>query len=165
MGGARCGSACEFCVPPMRLPRETLRELMSAVAHLVFTRKAKERRLQRLDIEITSAQAKVPLSVSVMLIGLLLQVLTSQRWEIELDHLAREYARDNKYLKVCNRVAVIISRTYIELGDGASFSDDEALLMIRDLLLGVDDTIINRNRFKRITSKDRSGFNFSDEER
>ena len=161
-GGEGCSSACEFCAPPMRLPRETMRGLIATVAQRVFARKAREGRLEYLYIEITSATAEVPVGVSVSLLGFLLHLLVRERWETELNRLAREYARDSKYLKVCNQIAAIISRTYVELGDGTPFADDEALLMIRDLLLGVDDTIISRNRFRRITSDDKSGFDFGD---
>jgi hypothetical protein len=160
VGGEGCDSACEFCAPPMRLPRETMRGLIATVAQRVFARKTRDSRLEHLYIEIASAPPEVPVSVYVSLVGLLLQLLVRERRETELDRLAWEYAYDSKYRKVCNQIAAIISRTYVELGDGAPFADDEALLMIRDLLLGIEGTIISRNRFKRITSKDKSGFDF-----
>ena len=139
-----------------------MKRIIATVAQRVFARKAMESLLGYLNVEGTNAPTEAPLSISVSLISVLLQLLVKQKWETELDHLAREYARDHKYLKVCNKIAATVSRTYIELGDGAPFADDEALLMIRDLLLRLDDTIISRNRFTRITSKDKSGFNFGD---
>lgn len=53
-----------------------------------------------------------------------------------------------------------MSRTYVEMGDGADFADDEALLMIRDLLVDFDDSIMSRNRFSRITKRHKSGYKF-----
>jgi hypothetical protein len=50
-------------------------------------------------------------------------------------------------------IASIISETYAEAGEDAVFADDEALLMIRDLLLDVDDTMIERTRGTNITAR------------
>jgi len=52
-------------------------------------------------------------------------------------------------------IAAIISETYAEAGEDAVFADDEALIMIRDLLLDVDSTIIERTRGKNIAARDR----------
>ena len=46
---------------------------------------------------------------------------------------------------ILERMAAIIGLTYAELGDGAPLTDDEALDMIRDLLLDYDNQIITRN--------------------
>jgi hypothetical protein len=46
---------------------------------------------------------------------------------------------------ILEQMAAIIGLTYAELGDGAPLTDDEALDMIRDLLLDYDDHIITRN--------------------
>jgi hypothetical protein len=46
---------------------------------------------------------------------------------------------------ILERMAAVIGLTYAELGDGAPLTDDEALDMIRDLLLDYDDQIITRN--------------------
>ena len=46
---------------------------------------------------------------------------------------------------ILERMAAVIGLTYAELGDGAPLTDDEALDMIRDLLLDYDDHIITRN--------------------
>jgi len=50
-------------------------------------------------------------------------------------------------------IASIISETYAEAGEDAVFADDEALVMIRDLLLDVDSTIIERTRGTNITAR------------
>lgn len=52
-------------------------------------------------------------------------------------------------------IAAIIGETYAEAGEDAAFADDEALVMIRDLLLDVDTTIIERTRGTNITARDR----------
>lgn len=52
-------------------------------------------------------------------------------------------------------IAAIISETYAEAGEDAVFADDEALVMIRDLLLDVDSTIIERTRGTNIAARDR----------
>lgn len=52
---------------------------------------------------------------------------------------------ETKQEVVLERMAAIIGLTYAELGDGAPLTDDEALDMIRDLLLDYDDQIITRN--------------------
>jgi len=52
-------------------------------------------------------------------------------------------------------IASIIGETYAEAGEDAVFADDEALVMIRDLLLDVDSTIIERTRGTNIAARDR----------
>ncbi len=52
-------------------------------------------------------------------------------------------------------IAAIIGETYAEAGEDAVFADDEALLMIRDLLLDVDTTIIERTRGANLAARDR----------
>ena len=44
-----------------------------------------------------------------------------------------------------DRIAQVISRTFLEMGESAELADDVALELIRDLLLGYDETIILRN--------------------
>jgi hypothetical protein len=46
---------------------------------------------------------------------------------------------------ILDRMASVVGLTYAELGDGAPLTDDEALDIIRDLLLDYDDQIITRN--------------------
>ena len=52
-------------------------------------------------------------------------------------------------------IASIISETYAEAGEDAVFADDEALVMIRDLLLEVDATIIERTRGINYAARER----------
>ena|SRR2546423_7073024 len=62
---------------------------------------------------------------------------------------AEQYAR--KYLNALDRIAAIIANTYAEKGDAFTVADDEGLGMIRDALLDVDDTLIERNKNKRLS--------------
>jgi hypothetical protein len=62
-----------------------------------------------------------------------------------------EYAM--KVAKLPDRIAAIIGKTYAEQGDAATLADDEALMMIRDLELEIDDTIIERNKNKRLAKR------------
>lgn len=48
------------------------------------------------------------------------------------------------------QVAVIIGKTYAECGDGATLTDDLALMLIRDLLLELDAGIIHRYKKARL---------------
>ncbi|PYS89011.1 MAG: hypothetical protein DMF64_19085 [Acidobacteria bacterium] len=64
---------------------------------------------------------------------------------------AEEYAM--KVAKLPDRVAAIIGKTYAEQGDAATLADDEALMMVRDLLLEIDDTLIDRNKNKRLSRR------------
>jgi hypothetical protein len=50
-----------------------------------------------------------------------------------------------KQQAILERMAAVIGLTYAELGDGTPLTDDEALDIIRDLLLDYDDQIITRN--------------------
>jgi len=52
--------------------------------------------------------------------------------------------------RLYNRLATVISQTYAELGDRAPLADDEAVVLIRKLLLDFDEQIINRNRFRKL---------------
>lgn len=52
--------------------------------------------------------------------------------------------------RLYNRLATVISQTYAEMGDRAPLPDDEALVLIRKLLLDFDEQIINRNRFRNL---------------
>ncbi len=51
--------------------------------------------------------------------------------------------------KLYDRLATVISHTYAEMGDRAPLADDEALILVRKLLLDFDEQIINRNRFRK----------------
>lgn len=62
-----------------------------------------------------------------------------------------EYAL--KAAKLPDRVAAIVGKTYAEQGDAAQLADDEALMMIRDLLIELDETLIPRNKNKRLSRR------------
>lgn len=55
--------------------------------------------------------------------------------------------------KLYDQIASVISRTYVEVGDTAKLPDDEALMIIREMLLEFDPNIIDRNRFRRTRIK------------
>jgi hypothetical protein len=52
--------------------------------------------------------------------------------------------------KLPERIASIIGKTYAEQGDACKLADDEAVGMIRDLLLELDPEIIERNKNKKL---------------
>jgi hypothetical protein len=52
--------------------------------------------------------------------------------------------------RLADRIAAVVAQTYAELGDAAGLADDEALELIRELLLGFDAEIIDRNRFRKL---------------
>jgi len=65
----------------------------------------------------------------------------------EIRRLLRESQEKLSYLQMLPaEIAAIISQSYVELGDGASLSDDEALQFIREMLLGYDERLIDRQR-------------------
>jgi hypothetical protein len=59
-----------------------------------------------------------------------------------------EYAA--KYIKTLDRIAAIVGKTYAEMGDAAVIADDEGHMMIRDELNELDDTLIERNKRKKL---------------
>lgn len=52
--------------------------------------------------------------------------------------------------RLYDRIAAVVGQTYAELGEAAQLADDEAVEMIRDLLLNFDPEVIDRNRFRRL---------------
>ncbi len=60
-------------------------------------------------------------------------------------------AQSAMYLKFPERVAAIVGKTYAVMGDEFKLSDDEALTRIRDYLDELDETIIERNKKKRLS--------------
>jgi hypothetical protein len=52
--------------------------------------------------------------------------------------------------KLPDRIAAIIGKSYAEMGDSAEFADNVALMMIRDLLLDCDPTLVERNKSKKV---------------
>jgi len=67
----------------------------------------------------------------------------------EMGHTPSEYAA--RVAKLPDRIAAIISKTYAEMGEAFTLSDDEANMMIRDLLNELDETLIPRNKKKRLS--------------
>lgn len=55
------------------------------------------------------------------------------------------------FLKLPERVAAVVGKTYAVRGDDYKLSDDEALTRIRDLLDELDPTLIARNKEKRLS--------------
>lgn len=48
------------------------------------------------------------------------------------------------------RIAAVIGMSYAECGDSAKITDDEALMLIRELLLEADETVIERHRGRKL---------------
>ena len=142
------------------IPKETLRDLFGLVAECVFERWVKENAIEHMDTKKPHLTSEDNVTFSAQTFIALLQAFVRLKRDMELDIIAQQFALNHEHKELINRIATIISRTYIELRDGVEFADDEALLMIRDLLLTFDDTIINRNRFNRITSRYKSGYKF-----
>ena len=55
--------------------------------------------------------------------------------------------------KLPDRIAAIVGKTFAVLGDGYQLADDEALMMIRDELEALDETVITRNQNKKLARK------------
>jgi len=55
-----------------------------------------------------------------------------------------------KILKLPDKVATIVGKTFAVRGDDFTLSDDEALGRIRDLLESIDPEIISRTKNKRL---------------
>jgi hypothetical protein len=53
---------------------------------------------------------------------------------------------DSELYRLMVHIAAVVSQTYADLGDGAPIADDDALSLIREALLGYDETLINRQR-------------------
>lgn len=52
--------------------------------------------------------------------------------------------------QVLDRIAAIVGKTYAERGDAYKLADDEALMMIRDVLLDHDPYLINQTKAYRV---------------
>ena len=63
----------------------------------------------------------------------------------------RDYAL--KLAKLPDRIATIIGKSVAEVGDDFSICDEEALHLIRNLLLELDETVIQRNKNKRLVPR------------
>jgi coproporphyrinogen III oxidase-like Fe-S oxidoreductase len=142
------------------ISKETLRDLFGLVAKCVFDRWAKENTIEHMRANDPHVSSEDDVTFSAQTFIVFLQAFVRLKQDIELDVLAQQFAFNHEHKELLNKIATIISHTYIEAGDGAEFADDEALLMIRDLLLTFDSTIISRNRFNRVTSRYKSGYKF-----
>lgn len=103
-------------------------------------------------------QAEALLSADAPALGaqreLILEVLRTLLDQRQVDQRLRLYLTPEQTTllegKLHDQIAAVIAHTYAELGDAAPLADDEALTLIRDLLLRHDPEVINRNRFRRI---------------
>lgn len=64
---------------------------------------------------------------------------------------AEQYAR--WLTKLPDRIAAVVGKTYAVMGDGFEVADDQAVMMIRDLLDEGDETLIERNKHKRLARR------------
>lgn len=68
---------------------------------------------------------------------------------------AEEYAA--RVFKLPDRVAAVVGKTRAELGDGwdadLHLVDDEALSIIRDHLLDIDESLVERNKHKQLANR------------
>jgi hypothetical protein len=71
-----------------------------------------------------------------------------QKGRVGIHMTAEEYAV--KAAKLPDRIAAVVAKTYAVQGDAAQIADDQALMMVRDLLDELDDTLIERNKNKRL---------------
>lgn len=55
------------------------------------------------------------------------------------------------YLKLPERIATVIGKTFLVRGDDWKISNDEAIQRIRDYLNELDPQIIERNKNKRLS--------------
>lgn len=93
------------------------------------------------------------------------QPMSAMLWEDLFKRLSAHFNKRNKeesemsktnkqaadFLKFPERIAAIVGKTYAVMGDDWKLSDDEALTRIRDLLDALDDTLIVRNKKKRLS--------------
>lgn len=69
---------------------------------------------------------------------------------------------EERFVKLGDYIAAVVAQTYIERGEEAMLADDEALLIIRELLCAFDETIVLRNASKRkLTKLFRAGIKFA----
>lgn len=55
--------------------------------------------------------------------------------------------------EIIEKIALIISKTYVACNDSYQLSDDEALMLIQDHLIQYNPTIIARNKNKRLPKR------------
>lgn len=69
----------------------------------------------------------------------------------EAESLIRRAVLDDHIAhRLIEQIAAVIGRTYADLGEGAMLADDQALEMIRGMLLDYQPEIIERNRGRRL---------------
>lgn len=69
---------------------------------------------------------------------------------------------ERRFVRLCDYMAAVIAQTHIERGEEATLVDDEALLILRELLCTFDETIILRNASRRtVTKLFRTGVKFA----
>lgn len=78
--------------------------------------------------------------------GIAQQMMLKRGVQVVLDR-ERSEAWLNKLL---GRIAVVIGMSYAECGDAAKITDDEALMLIRELLLEADENVIERHRGRKL---------------
>ena len=64
--------------------------------------------------------------------------------------MGRAEEQATKLVKLPDRVATVIGKTYAVRGDAWEIDDSQALGMIRDLLDEIDETLMDRNKDKRL---------------
>jgi len=65
--------------------------------------------------------------------------------------MAEEYAV--RLAKFPDRVSAIVGKTFAECGDDHTITDDDALSLIRDLILDLDPSLIERNKRKKLVRR------------
>lgn len=73
----------------------------------------------------------------------------NQRRGIPMD--AEKYA--TRLAKLPDRIAAVVGKTYAVKGDAFEIADDQAVMMIRDLIDELDETLIERNKNKRLARR------------
>lgn len=64
--------------------------------------------------------------------------------------MGRAEDQATKLAKLPDRIAAVVGKTYAVRGDAFEMADDEALGRIQDLLNEYDETVIDRNKGKRL---------------
>ena len=90
---------------------------------------------------------QLSLNLEVELLRILFQqALLRRRGRIRLQEVTAEARLDSLY----ECIAAVIGRSYAERGDAATIKDDEALMLIRELLLREDEAMINMYKNMRL---------------
>jgi hypothetical protein len=119
--------------PTPLLTPEAMKMILPLVYEQMRLRAYPEFKRRRVELQVTEQQLEAFLKEVV-------QADERSRLEEEKQRLREEMPP-----VILDRMAAVVGLTYAELGDGAPLTDDEALDIIRDLLLDYDDQIITRN--------------------